>query len=236
MRCKLTPQAIGPAAAKTQQYREPSTLAAAVSRGQGLYCFVLCVLGGCVCVWSPTSGTKGAGPAWCQKLQQKCAKLSAVIRSKLFLHEYENNTHEAEQALPAWRGAGRSSRGMRPLLSSSGGARGCRICLRCLAEENQNKIIDRKVELCHHRPQSNAQSKEYENNTHKSFKMGFWVCGSRGVRDVHVLTCTRVVQIGVAVSSVTAAAVEPPPPREQINENQTKLPGLGGCSNSGSSY
>ena len=23
----------------------------------------------------------------------------------------------------------------------------------------------------------------------------------------------------------------PPPPREQINENQTKLPGLGGCSN-----
>ena len=28
----------------------------------------------------------------------------------------------------------------------------------------------------------------------------------------------------------------PPPPREQINENQTKLPGLGGCSNSGSTY
>ena len=48
--------------------------------------------------------------SWCQKLQQqKCAKLSAVIRSKLFLHEYES-THEAEQALPAWRGTGRSSR------------------------------------------------------------------------------------------------------------------------------
>ena len=31
-----------------------------------------------------------------------------------------------------------------------------------------------------------------------SFKMGFWVCGSRGVRDVHVIRCTRVVQIGVA--------------------------------------
>ena len=27
-----------------------------------------------------------------------------------------------------------------------------------------------------------------------------------------------------------------PPLREQINENQTKLPGLGGCSNSGSTY
>ena len=59
------------------------------------------------------------------------AKLSAV-RSKLFLHEYENNTHEAEQALPAWRGAGRSSRGTKPLLSSSDGARSCRITLRCL--------------------------------------------------------------------------------------------------------
>ena len=66
LRCKHTPQAIGPAAAKTQQRRAPSTLAAAVSRGQGLYCLVLCVLGECVCVWSPTtSGTKGAGPAWC---------------------------------------------------------------------------------------------------------------------------------------------------------------------------
>ena len=31
-----------------------------------------------------------------------------------------------------------------------------------------------------------------------SFKMGFWVCGSGGVRDVHVIICTRVVQIGVS--------------------------------------
>ena len=46
LRCKHTPQAIGPAAAKTQQRRAPSTLAAAVSRGQGLYCcLLLCVLG-----------------------------------------------------------------------------------------------------------------------------------------------------------------------------------------------
>ena len=37
-----------------------------------------------------------------------------------------------------------------------------------------------------------------------------------------------------AVSSVTTAAVEPPL-REQINEKQTKLLGLG-CSNSGSAY
>ena len=61
-----------------------------------------------------------------QQQYKKCAKLSAVIRSKLFLHKHDNNTHEAEQALPAWRGAGRSSRGTRPLLSSSGGARSFR--------------------------------------------------------------------------------------------------------------
>ena len=41
-------------------------------------------------------------------------------------------THEAEQALPAWRGAGRSSRGTRPLLSSSDGAGSCHIPLLCL--------------------------------------------------------------------------------------------------------
>ena len=74
----------------------------------------------------------------------------------------------------------------------------CGVCC-CIAEEIQNKIIDRKTELCHHRPQIKAHSNEYENNTHKSFKMGFWVCGFGGVGDVYVLICTRVVQIGVAV-------------------------------------
>ena len=43
--------------------------------------------------------------SWFQKLQQqKCAKLSAVIRSKLFLHEYENEEVDNEAAL-AMRGA-----------------------------------------------------------------------------------------------------------------------------------
>ena len=68
LRCEHTPQAIGPAAAKTQQRRAPSTPAAAVSRGQCLCCLVLCVLREWVCAWCPTtSGTKGAGPAWCTK-------------------------------------------------------------------------------------------------------------------------------------------------------------------------
>ena len=75
----------------------------------------------------------------------------------------------------------------------------CGVCC-CIAEEIQNEIIDRKRELCHHRPQSKAHSNEYE-NTHKSFKLGFWVCGSEGVRDVHVLNCTAVAQIGVAIYS-----------------------------------
>ena len=52
-------------------------------------------------------------------------------RSKAHSNEYENNAHKAEQSLPAWRGAGRSSRGTKPLLSSSDGARSCRIRLRC---------------------------------------------------------------------------------------------------------
>ena len=51
-------------------------------------------------------------------------------RSKAHSNEYENNIHKAKQALPAWRGAGRSSRDTKPLLSSSDGARSCRIRLR----------------------------------------------------------------------------------------------------------
>ena len=51
---------------------------------------------------------------------------------KAHSNEYENNTHKAEQSLPAWRGDGRSRRGTKPLLSSSDGARSCRIRLRCL--------------------------------------------------------------------------------------------------------
>ena len=53
-------------------------------------------------------------------------------QTKSHSNEYENNTHKAEQSLPAWCGAGRSNRATSPLLSSSDGARSCRIRLRCL--------------------------------------------------------------------------------------------------------
>ena len=64
--------------------------------------------------------------------------------TKAHSNEYENNTHKAEQSLPAWRGAGRSSRDTKPLLSATVPAAvafatglGC-----CLAEiaKKKNKI------------------------------------------------------------------------------------------------
>ena len=51
---------------------------------------------------------------------------------KAHSNEYDNNTHKAEQPLPAWCGAGESSRSTRPRLSSSDGARSCRNRPRCL--------------------------------------------------------------------------------------------------------
>ena len=67
----------------------------------------------------------------------------------------------------------------------------CGVCC-CIAEEIQNKIIDRKTELCHHRPPSKGHSNEYENNTHKSFKDGFLgVWFWRRFRVVHVLFARR---------------------------------------------
>ena len=46
------------------------------------------------------------------------------------LTQHVNSTPKAEQALPVCSGVGRSSRDTKPLLSSSGGARSCRILLR----------------------------------------------------------------------------------------------------------
>ena len=50
--------------------------------------------------------------------------------------------------------------GTKPLLSSSDGAR-CYIAE--IANKKQNEIINRKTELCHHRPQTKAHINEYEN-------------------------------------------------------------------------
>ena len=65
-----------------------------------------------------------------EKIQNKIINRKTELchdrpQSKAQSNEYEN-THKAEQSLPAWRGAGGSSRSTRPLLSSSDGARSCR--------------------------------------------------------------------------------------------------------------
>ena len=44
----------------------------------------------------------------------------------------------------------------------------CGVCC-CIAENILNKIVNRETEqLCHHRPQTEAHSYEYEHNTHKA--------------------------------------------------------------------
>ena len=128
--------------------------------------------------------------------------------------------HKAEQALPAWRGAGRSSRDTNTLLSSSDDARRCRIRLlfsaagllkmlnvyiyiylairlllslkllksntiKSSTEKQRCDIIHQKTEqLCHHRPQTEAHSYEYEHNTHKAEQaLPAWRRAGRSSRD-----------------------------------------------------
>ena len=74
-----------------------------------------------------------------------------LLHSKAHSNEYENNTHKAEQSLPAWLGAGGSNRSTRPLLSSSDGARTCRDRPRFLLlysskkQKNKNKNNQHQV-------------------------------------------------------------------------------------------
>ena len=219
LRCEHKPQAIGPAAAKTQQRRAPSTLAAAVSRGQGLSCFVLCVLSECVCVWSSTSGTKGAGPANKNvQSSQQSSDRSCFCTNTRTTHTRQNEPYRLG-VVPAGV-VGARGRCCTAATVPVAVVFACAVCC-CIAEEIQNKIIDRKTELCHHHPPSKAHSNEYENNTHKSFKMGFWVCGFGGVRDVHGLICTRVVQIEVA--ALTAQRANSPYPQNSTLHKPLQL-------------
>ena len=143
-----------PAAVKTQQRRAPSTLAAAVSRGQGLYCLVLRFLGECVCVWSPTtSGTKGAGPAWCTKTNENVQSSQHSSDRSCFCTNTRTDTRQNKPY------------GLGVVPAGVVGARGrccpaatvpvavvlpCGVCC-CIAENKQNTIINRKPELGHHR-------------------------------------------------------------------------------------
>ena len=97
----------------------------------------------CPAATLPVAVVFACGVCCCIAESNKKNKQNTIINRKTELchhrpqteahsNEYENSTHKAEQALPAWRGAGGSSRGTKPLLSSSDGARSCRIRLRCL--------------------------------------------------------------------------------------------------------
>ena len=94
--------------------------------------------------------------------------------TKAHSNENENNTHKAEQSLPAWRGAAGvvGARGRccpaATVPAAVVFACGVRRCIAEIAEKKQNIIVNRKTELCHHRPKSKAHSNEYENNTHKA--------------------------------------------------------------------
>ena len=82
----------------------------------------------------PQKRTEGLLMKLLQKNKIKINNLNTELchhrpRSKAHSNEYDNNADKAEQSLPAWRGAGKSRRGTKPLLSSSDGARSCRIRL-----------------------------------------------------------------------------------------------------------
>ena len=82
----------------------------------------------------PKKKTEGLSMKLLQKNKIKINNLNTELchhrpRSKAHSNEYDHNADKAEQSLLAWRGAGRSSRGTKPLLSSSDGARSCRIRL-----------------------------------------------------------------------------------------------------------
>ena len=80
------------------------------------------------------------------------------------------HTRQNKPLPTAWRGAGRSSKGTGRCCPATtvpvADVFPCGVCC-CIAENMQNKIINRKTELCHHRPQTKAHSNEYE-NTHKA--------------------------------------------------------------------
>ena len=198
LRCKHTPQAIGPATAKTQQYRAPSTLAAVVSRGQGLYCLVLCVLRECVCVWSPTSGTKGAAPACCTK-SIKNVQSSQQSSDRSFFCTNTTTTHTRQNkpyrlgVVPAGavgaRGRCCPAATVPVAVVFAGG-----VCC-CIAEEIRNKIIHRKTELRHDTSSSTkqrAQQRVREQHTQEFQRwvfLGVWFW--RRFRVVHVLFARR---------------------------------------------
>ena len=132
-----------------------------------------------MCVWSSTtSGTKGAGPAWCTKSNKNVQSSQQSSDRSCFCTNTRTHTRQNKPyrlgVVPA-RVAGARGRCCPAATVPVAVVFACGVCC-CIAKEiHQNKIIDRKTELCHHRPQGKAHSNEYENNTHT--RVSIWVSG-----------------------------------------------------------
>ena len=101
-----------------------------------------------MCVWSSTtSGTKGAGPAWCTKSNknvqssQQSSDRSCFCTNTRTTHTRQNTPYRLG-VVPAGV-VGARGRCCPPATVPVAVVCACGVCC-------QNKIIDRKTELCHH--------------------------------------------------------------------------------------
>ena len=152
-------------------------------------------------MWSPTLGTKGAAPACCTKSiknvqsSQQSSDGSRFCTNTRTTHTRQNKPNRLG-VLPAGV-VGARGRFCPAATVPVAVVFACGVCC-CIAEEIQNKSIDRKTELRHHRPPSKGHSNEYENNTQEFQR---WVSGCvvlEAFSSRARFICTTVVQIGVA--------------------------------------
>ena len=92
----------------------------------------------CPAATVPVAVVLPCGVCCCNAQNKQIQSSTEKQRSAIIVHKPSAQQRVREQytqgrtSLTDWRGAGRSSRGTRPLLSSSDGARSCRISLLCL--------------------------------------------------------------------------------------------------------
>ena len=148
-------------------------------------------------MWSPTSGTKGAAPACCTKSiknvqsSQQSSDRSCFCTNTITTHTRQNKPYRLG-VLPAGV-VGARGRCCPAATVPVAVVFACGVCC-CIAEEIQNKIIDRKKSsaIIVHQAKGTATSTR---TTHRRVsKMGFWVCGSGGVFE----SCTFYLHDGRA--------------------------------------
>ena len=98
------------------------------------------------------------------------------------------------------------------------------------AGENNKENKEKKKRK---RKQGTKARKSYSRRLHSNKSSRLYYKAQTGTLSHHLpsSSCSRRQRYQVSLLPLSSL-----PPREQINENQTKLPGLEGCSNSGSTY